>query len=249
MSSPLAGVAGINAIVFGVYGNTQRHFSDPDSLSSHFLAGTIAGLVQSGICSPMELAKSRVQVAGDNIGPLKCLSNIYKYEGIKGVFRGFGITTLREMPAFGSYFLSYELLTRTKDGMRASTATMLFAGGMAGCISWVIVYPVDVIKSRVQVDGMNGFPKYKNSWDCFQKSIASEGYAFLGRGLIPTLIRAFPTNAACFTVVTWSMRLLSGEMNLEVASPDGCSEGKSLWTRYENAVNSLTASDSPATLT
>jgi len=248
MSSPLAGVAGINAIVFGVYGNTQRHLSDPDSLMSHFLAGSVAGLVQSGVCSPMELAKTRVQVSGDNIGPLQCLKNIYKYEGVKGVFRGLGITVAREVPAFGSYFLTYEMLTRTEDSTRASTATMLFAGGVAGCVSWVIVYPVDVIKSRMQVDGMSGTPKYKNSWDCVKKGIASEGYAFLGRGLMPTLVRAFPTNAACFTAVTWSMRLLSGEVNLEVVPSDEPSEA-SLWTRCENAVSSLRTGEAPAALT
>lgn len=59
MSSPLAGVAAINAIVFGVYGNVQRNLSEPDSLISHFLAGGTAGLAQSIFCSPMELAKTR----------------------------------------------------------------------------------------------------------------------------------------------------------------------------------------------
>lgn len=62
MSSPLVGVAGINAIVFGVYGNTLRQMNDPASLRSTFLAGCAAGFVQSIVCSPMELAKSRSQV-------------------------------------------------------------------------------------------------------------------------------------------------------------------------------------------
>lgn len=60
MSSPLAGVAAINAIVFGVYGNVQRNLSEPNSLVSHFLAGGAAGLCQSVFCSPMELAKTRL---------------------------------------------------------------------------------------------------------------------------------------------------------------------------------------------
>lgn len=59
MSSPLAGVAAINAIVFGVYGNVQRNLSEPDSMVSCFLAGSTAGLCQSVFCSPMELAKIR----------------------------------------------------------------------------------------------------------------------------------------------------------------------------------------------
>lgn len=59
MSSPLVGVAAINAIVFGVYGNVQRNMNDPNSLASHFIAGSTAGLCQSVFCSPMELAKTR----------------------------------------------------------------------------------------------------------------------------------------------------------------------------------------------
>jgi len=62
MSSPLASVAVINAMIFGVYGNVQRRLNNPDSLRSHALAGSIAGLVQSFVCSPMELVKTRLQI-------------------------------------------------------------------------------------------------------------------------------------------------------------------------------------------
>lgn len=43
MSSPLAGVAVINAIVFGVYGNIQKNQTESESLKSHFLSGAAAG--------------------------------------------------------------------------------------------------------------------------------------------------------------------------------------------------------------
>ncbi|KAF5292582.1 hypothetical protein FQA39_LY13915 [Lamprigera yunnana] len=233
ISSPLVGVAAINAIVFGVYGNAQRHSSDPNSLTTHFFAGSLAGLAQTGICSPMELAKTRAQLSGDNISPLRCLKNIYKVEGLRGVYRGLSITAAREAPSFSAYFVTYELLTRSRNNQQTSTAMMFFAGGMAGCVSWAIVYPVDIVKSRLQMDGINGVRKYKNSLDCFHKGLASEGLAFCTRGLIPTLVRAFPTNAACFTAVTWSIRLLSGD-NSRVDHTDS-----SLWA-IENAVTSLT---------
>ena len=62
MSSPMASVAVINAMIFGVYGNVQRRLKEPESLRSHALAGSIAGLVQSFVCSPMELVKTRIQI-------------------------------------------------------------------------------------------------------------------------------------------------------------------------------------------
>lgn len=210
VSSPLTGVAAINAIIFGVYGNVQRRSTDPDSLMSHFVAGACAGFAQSALCSPMELAKTRIQIQGYG-SPIKCLRDIHAVEGFRGVFKGLGITVIREVPAFSSYFVTYELLTRNSDNAPVSTLRTLLAGGLAGTASWVLTYPIDVIKSRLQVDGMSGQSKYTGALDCLKKSISAEGYGFLSRGLTSTIVRAFPTNAACFTVVTWTFRLCQNE--------------------------------------
>lgn len=206
MSSPLAGVAGINAIVFGVYGSTRRCMDDPDTLTSHFVGGCVSGLFQSVFTGPMELAKTRMQLSGKYNSLIDCVRTIYAREGAKGIFSGTGATMLRDVPGFGAYFLTYEFFTRS-DGP-VSTGRMLLAGGFAGVVSWVVVYPVDVLKSRMQAEGAG---KYKNILDCLRIGVKAEGYAFLTRGIAPTVVRAFPTNAACFTVVTWSMRLLDGE--------------------------------------
>ncbi|XP_046387559.1 mitochondrial basic amino acids transporter-like [Ischnura elegans] len=233
MSSPMAGVAFVNAIVFGVYGNVQRKLPNPDAVSSHFVAGASAGFAQSFICSPMELAKTRLQLQGQGQtnspygiassasgpravlrykNPLDCLVQVAKKEGWRrGVFRGLGMTLTREIPGCGTYFLSYEMLTRgvnTWSGSKElSTFQMAMAGGIAGTISWVLTYPVDVLKSRLQADGVDGVRRYEGVADCLRKSIKEEGRGFLVRGLNSTIIRAFPVNAACFTVVTWVFRL------------------------------------------
>ncbi|KAJ9582804.1 hypothetical protein L9F63_022845 [Diploptera punctata] len=209
MSSPMAGVAFVNAIVFGVHGNFQRNFTNPDAASSHFTAGAAAGFVQSFVCSPMELVKTRLQVQKKNTysGPLNCLVQVFKSEGIRGVFRGLGTTICREIPGFGTYFYSYELMTRSSgDGLPISTLNMLLAGGLSGTLSWVLTYPIDVVKTRLQADGCNGECKYTGFMDCLKKSVQSEGYGVLSRGLNSTILRAFPTNAATFTVVTWVVR-------------------------------------------
>lgn len=82
---------------------------------------------------------------------------------------------------------------------------MLFAG----VVSWTIIYPVDMLKSRIQTDGITS-RKYTSAYDCLQKSIKSGGVSSLFRGLTPTIIRAFPVNAVTFSVVTWTMRLCDG---------------------------------------
>lgn len=204
----------VNAIVFGVYGHTQRHLSEPDRLSACFLAGASAGLAQTPVSSPIELAKTRLQLQSQsqsNVkGPLQCLKSIYRQEGCRGVFKGLGITFLREGPSYGVYFVTYEMLTRTQSNQPISTLHMLMAGGLAGTASWVISYPIDVIKSRIQAETNN---RYSGALDCLRKSVRAEGYTCLYRGLNSTIIRAFPTNAATFAVVTWTFRLLGEQPN------------------------------------
>lgn len=204
----------VNAIVFGVYGHTQRQLAEPDRLSAHFLAGASAGLAQTPVSSPIELAKTRLQLmsSSQNIsqGPMQCLRNIYRQEGYRGVFKGMNITFLREGPSYGVYFVTYEVLTRTSSKEPISTLHMLLAGGLAGTASWVVSYPIDVIKSRIQAESTN---RYSGALDCLKKSVRAEGYTCLFRGLNSTILRAFPTNAATFAVVTWTFRLFGEHPN------------------------------------
>jgi len=231
VTSPLYSLAAINAIVFGVQGNVLRRMENPNSLKSHFIAGASAGFLQCGICGPMELAKIRLQSQGEGMrkgtrgvysGTVDCLRKIYQVEGIKGIGQGMNATIMREVPAFGCYFLTYEWLCRKliKEGeYECSTPSLLLAGGLAGCSAWIISYPVDVIKTRIQKDGTlhkRKFTyKYSGYSDCIRQSVAADGYRVFGQGLNATLIRAFPTNAATFTVVAWCLRITRPNENRE----------------------------------
>lgn len=93
----------------------------------------------------------------------------------------------------------------------------LMAGGIAGTFSWLISFPIDVVKSRLQVDGIDGKARYKNALDCVRISYKEEGLAFLTRGLTSTLMRAFPMNAVCFLVVSYVMKFFQNSPNIEVS--------------------------------
>ena len=60
-----------------------------------------------------------------------------------------------------------------------------------------------VIKTRYQSDG-TGIAKYryKSIEDCINKSLEQDGWRVFVRGLLPTILRAFPTNAATFATVS-----------------------------------------------
>lgn len=204
VTSPIGGVAFMNAIIFGVYGNVQRLHSDPNSLKAHFIAGSLAGCAQSIISSPMELVKTRMQLQHKTgtlyKSSLECLNSIWKRGGARGVFQGFGITALRDVPGISIYFVSYEMMVN-KD---SSTFRILMAGGMAGVVSWIFTYPLDIIKTRLQMDTTR---QYTGMVDCIKQIYAAEGPRGFSRGLSSCLIRAFPTNAACFAAVTTVIQL------------------------------------------
>ncbi|CAK8692490.1 mitochondrial basic amino acids transporter-like [Clavelina lepadiformis] len=224
MSSPLIGLSVINAIVFGVEAQTISLLGKETAVT-HFISGAIAGAVQCVICTPMELAKTQMQVQG--IGTRKTgkvqykhspdvLVKMFKKDGIRGCYRGMMITLLRETPAFGCYFATYDILTSTVCKVEKTEiytwqgiSKMLMAGGISGMASWTITYPVDVVKSRLQADGAGGRPlKYTGGWHCYETILKSEGKKVLFRGLNSCLLRAFPVNAATFAVVDITSQFL-----------------------------------------
>lgn len=75
------------------------------------------------------------------------------------------------------------------------------AGGLAGICSWISSYPLDMMKARLQMDGVHGERQYKGMVDCFLKMHKEGGVKLLFKGLTPTLLRAFVWSAAAFPAV------------------------------------------------
>ncbi|XP_012580727.1 PREDICTED: solute carrier family 25 member 45 isoform X2 [Condylura cristata] len=132
-------------------------------------------------------------------GPVHCAASIFQEEGPRGLFRGAWALTLRDTPTLGIYFLTYEWLCRkyTPEGQNPSSATVLVAGGFAGITSWVAATPLDVIKSRMQMDGLTQ-RAYRGLLDCVLSSARQEGPGVFFRGLVINSARAFPVNAVTF---------------------------------------------------
>ena len=83
-------------------------------------------------------------------------------------------------------------------------------GSIAGATGATAVYPVDLVKTRMQnqrTGSYIGELMYRNSFDCFKKVIRHEGVFGLYRGLIPQLMGVAPEKAIKLTV---SLRILRG---------------------------------------
>lgn len=104
-------------------------------------------------------------------GPVDCAVKLVKAEGIGALFRGASVTAIRDTPSLGIYFASYEgFKERLMMPPRAAAesagggpsagrwglglgeqASSFWAGGLAGALSWFVIYPFDVVKSIQQV--------------------------------------------------------------------------------------------------
>ncbi|KAG5994098.1 hypothetical protein E4U43_003320 [Claviceps pusilla] len=75
-------------------------------------------------------------------------------------------------------------------------------GSLAGAFGAFMVYPIDLVKTRLQNQrgAQPGQRLYKNSIDCFQKVIRNEGIRGLYSGVLPQLVGVAPEKAIKLTV-------------------------------------------------
>ncbi|KAF9355532.1 hypothetical protein BGX26_006438 [Mortierella sp. AD094] len=82
----------------------------------------------------------------------------------------------------------------------------LAAGAVAGITGVLIVYPLDMVKTRLQSQKKDAMGKlqYRGGLDCFRQVIAKEGARGLYRGIIPNLIGITPEKAIKLAVNDFS---------------------------------------------
>ena len=236
MLSPLATQGAINALLFGMYGTSMRMLQPeggPAQLLPCCIAGVLASMIQIPLVTVSELVKLRMQVQGIGEyytskifltnpdtsktlrGPWETMHDIYRKEGLRGLGRGMKITFIRDPIGNVSYFVTYEFLCQYLAGEDTLNALpphwLAMAGGVAGTASWCSCYPLDVVKSRLQTDGVSGSFKYRGITDCFVKSYRTSGVSVFFTGLGVTVFRSFPVNAAIFCTITQILRAFRGE--------------------------------------
>lgn len=207
----------------------ENGMEEGDPWHKSFACGGFAGLVQCAVICPMEHIKCRLQVqhgkgSADNVysGPIQATKSILKSYGVPGLFRGWWCTALREVPAFGLYFSSYDYIKDNVNSFLARQSVVAaedtavpielqhshawlssaLAGGSSGCITWAAVYPVDVIKTRIQTSSLDSPVSF---WVAGRQLVAKHGWPVMFRGLGVTLVRAFPVNGTIFPVYEFTL--------------------------------------------
>lgn len=231
-AAPILGYGALNALLFVSYNRTEaalnRSLGVQQSLWITWIAGAVGGLATWVVSTPTELIKCRAQMASPPSSSWSIMRQIWQAEGVKGLYFGGVVTALRDSIGYGFYFWSYELSTQLmvskvqgNNTLPQEAAKVLLCGGLAGILSWASVFPLDVIKTRVQTQafrrGGDTTPLLGNTPTEFPApqrvgavQVAREIYREGGikvffRGLTVCSVRAFIVNAVQWAVYEWIM--------------------------------------------
>jgi hypothetical protein len=155
-----------------------------------------------------------MQIQRDNSMNLKYLLSTIRTDGIRNLYKGYWITLGTFGPYSAIYFYGYERMKvlLSYDGTEMSFGSTMLAASVSSGISALCTTPLDVIKTRFQVQrrvallrqqqlaaGVTVTPypteQYNNVLDAMRKIIASEGYTALWKGITTRVLYSAP-NAA-----------------------------------------------------
>lgn len=201
------GMAAENAMAFGVNEALKRAFPDdpnadntgrPD-LFKPFLMGSITGCCSAFVLLPSEIVKAKTQVIVGSHTSDQIMKDMIKRGGYRSLFVGLDAQLMRDSSFYAFFFGSYEVFTylfRTHVPSMPDELNYFLSGGFAGMLGWGMAMPFDVPKTNVQ---SRYDTKVVGSYFPELIKIGRErGITGLYSGLGPTLIRAFPANAALF---------------------------------------------------
>eukprot|EP00804_Cyclotella_cryptica_P024220 CCRYP_013254-RB/>CCRYP_013254-RB protein AED:0.09 eAED:0.09 QI:280/1/1/1/1/1/6/611/303 len=203
------GMVAENAMAFGVNEALKRTFPDeakkdptlrPD-LVKPFLMGAITGCCSATVLIPSEIVKAKTQVIVGNVeaSSTEVYKKMIRQHGLRSLFVGFDAQIMRDAPFYAFFFGTYELncyLFRTYVPSMPEELNYFLSGGFAGMLGWTAAMPFDVPKTNVQASWESRvvgsyFPE-------LFRIVKERGPLALYTGLVPTLARAFPANAALF---------------------------------------------------
>ncbi|PWN21217.1 putative ODC2-mitochondrial 2-oxodicarboxylate carrier [Microstroma glucosiphilum] len=106
------------------------------------------------------------------------------------------------------------------------------AGAVAGVTELLCLYPLDVVKTRMQLQTASavGADRYNGMFDCFKKIIANEGAGRLYRGIVPPLMLEAPKRAVKFAAndfwaKTYKNAFGTEQMSQGLSVLTGCTAG------------------------
>ncbi|TRM62672.1 mitochondrial carrier domain-containing protein [Schizophyllum amplum] len=217
-------------------GFAQRGILARDSIVDAAIAGGAGGAMSGALISfgsaPFELVKVRRQLEfsiaaskGQSLrkaaGTLSAVKEIYQANGIRGLYTGLSLHCVRDTSGTMLYFMEYDAmrhaLGRDRRGEQHETPPWLpipgslvpfVCGSLAGVTSWALIYPLDVVKTKVQQRALAG-DRYRGPVETFTRLVKGPdpsapqpllaGVARIYRGLGVSALRSVTTHGLLWT--------------------------------------------------
>ncbi|ORY82119.1 mitochondrial thiamine pyrophosphate carrier [Protomyces lactucae-debilis] len=196
-----------------------------------FVSGACAGCFATAITYPFDLLRTRF-AAQDGESRLYysiagAVRQITKGEGVRGLYRGLNASLIQIMPYMGLLFGIYEPCRQGIDTLLQSPSAQslgirngmgwdsAIAGVLAGTWAKTAVFPLDVVRKRLQVQGpsreayiIKGIPVYTSTLSGLTSILSREGFRGLYRGLGVSLLKSAPSSAITLWTYDQTSRLL-----------------------------------------
>lgn len=168
---------------------------------------------------PTEVIKTRSQTSTYGAladSSLAAARLLWRTEGLKGFYRGFGITVMREIPFTSLQFPLYELFKSRLSRLLYDKPASLHAyeaalcGSAAGGIAAALTTPLDVLKTRVMLDLRDpSHPSYPSPLTRIRQLYAAEGLRALFAGAVPRTMWISAGGAVFLGMYEWTTGLLA----------------------------------------
>jgi len=205
-ASPLMGAMAHNAVLFFTIGQTKKflntvHPNEHRPIEDAFIGGALVGVTATLLETPVDLLKCKLQASNEFPGVIAAARVLYSRFGIAGLWQGMPATLMRNVPCFSMYFgfnAWGKETFRQRDGS-ISKFHQFLAGAAAGFGFWGFLYPLDVIKSRMQIQASEPSKRqYSSTLNCIQTLYKQEGSRVFWKGYSPAIIRALVVNGSVF---------------------------------------------------
>ncbi|PON42906.1 Mitochondrial carrier protein [Parasponia andersonii] len=190
------------------------------------VAGMTASLFSQAVFVPIDVISQKLMVQGYSgqakySGGLDVARKIVRTDGIRGLYRGFGLSVMTYSPSSAVWWASYgssqrfiwSVLDNGSDFENASGQKKIMlvqatGGIIAGATASCITTPLDTIKTRLQVIGHD---KGQNARQVIKSLINDEGWKGLYRGLGPRFFSMSVWGTSMILAYEYLKRLCSKE--------------------------------------
>ena len=104
--APILTYGALNGLLLVAYNQSLRWLGarrqhSSSTLLSYWLAGAVGGLATWAVSAPTEVVKCRAQLSNVGKSSFMVATETWKKEGIRGLYHGGGITSVRDAVGYG----------------------------------------------------------------------------------------------------------------------------------------------------